>query len=183
MNRQVMIEMAADIREMMAEVSWGAGMWLDRMDEHADGGFSPSGQSLDGGGHGSDVSNPTAKAGERIKRDPTVQTQREAERLLLKIHRDATTLFGMYRSNVTPREAPAKMGNPGCELCTDVVPGFYVPASVTVEVTVRDRKGRESTKRYRLDEWCYRYWLKYHRLPDRDQLVAHAEGRRVRVPA
>jgi hypothetical protein len=190
-------ELANKSRDKLAEVVWGFDTWARRIDEWTDTGLGSS--PLDGSGGGSDVSRPTERRviDDRVddkqpqpideairnnhhRRDPTAAYRRQLEARIVKIAREIDDLHADYERDVEPRMAPPKMGDPGCELCTDVVPGHRCETAWTTSI-VEKVKGREVTRKIRVCRWCGDFKVKKGRVPTMDERVAHAEGRRVRV--
>lgn len=170
---------------LASAVWWGMPGWRARVQEMSDGGL-PSGGDGSMGASGADpVSSQLDERGRR-RMDPAERERRDLERAAEACQRAMSVLWNTYARTASTRVPPARMEDPGCEMCA-MVPDHWCPTYVTIETPV-NRKGRPLTKKMRLCFWCYRRQRPseqggWGRLPSHDEVQAHAEGRRVRRSA
>jgi len=185
-------EMLYQSREMIAEISWGAEGWLERLDEMA--GIYPG---AGGGGSSKGThSDPTGSA--HGKKDPGAMDKRAAEKLMQRIYKDVLDLFGEWERNRAPKRLTTNhLTDPGCEPCTSIpatldngAPGYplhFCASHTTADIVERKpgKRGKvvETTQRVRLCSSCYTFWRRNDRLPNVYEVVDHINGkRRVKTP-
>lgn len=133
-----------------------------------------------GGGSGELVGAESALA------DGTDVAKQELDRWKRAIKRsldEACRALDQYRRLVQPREGIEKLADPGCELCAKV-PAHWCPVygSRIIMTEPTAKRGRPTYRTLLLCQWCFQFtWpSRAGRLPEHDEVAAHAEGRRVR---
>lgn len=191
--------------DRLAEVRWGLGAYLERVQDFADGGF-PSGGS---GGSSASAADPTGSDRFRLSRDPARAELRAFDREAAAVFAAAQRLHERYARYAQPQEAPARMSDPGCELCAEVTltppmaecktcrpftacpehEGYphWSATYVSSEIDIGTPSKPKRAKR-RMCYWCWQFSRPVDRggrgrLPSKEERHAHATGRRVRVGA
>lgn len=137
-----------------------------------------------GGAGGSELTPAEAGAESRMEGQTDTAEQVEAEYLreLTSSFDAACRAYERWKRVVQPREGVAKLTEPGCELCAQV-PDHWCPVFGfrVVMSEPETRRDRSTFRTLWLCEWCFtRTWpSRMGRLPTHDEVVAHAEGRRV----
>lgn len=197
-----------DSLDRLTEVRWGLQAYLDRVAEWSDDGF-PSGGS---GSSSSSFGRPTeARLDDEGRRhpDPAKAELRAFDRQVDRMFVESRKLHKLWANVCDPPTPAARQSDPGCELCAEIslarpTPlckacrphracdehggyGHWSPTYVTTDVEVGTPK-KPKAARLALCYWC---WHKtrpverggWGRIPTKDERLAHAEGRRVRVSA
>lgn len=179
------------LAELMAAMHHGRPALERRLAELA-GGYSTAG----GSGSGEPKQENAEEAGVKLTRteagaqsamegqQDTAKREREAwERELDRTLREAARVWERYRRLVQPRDGVEKLADPGCELCAKVE-GHWCPVYGAKAILIEpvSKKGRAKVRVVTLCQWCLQFtWpSRAGRLPQHEEVVAHAEGRKVR---
>lgn len=183
-------EQLAQATDLLNEVRWGQTAYLDRISEMT--GHYPGGSGQGGGGRGS-YSDPTL--GATGKRDPGREELADYDSALTEVYRAVRELHRLWSRVQAPVEPPDKVSDPGCQPCSKVPeaqarvarrmkvePGeplvHWCPTYCHVDVA-----GPKGKTRVRVCQPHYSLFRRLSRLPTDEELLAHVEGRRVRVSA
>jgi hypothetical protein len=138
-----------------------------------------------GGGGGSGELTPTEAGAESAMSGAPDTAKRELDDWKRAIGRsldEACRALEQYRRLVQPRDGIEKMADPGCELCAKV-PAHWCPiyGARIIMTEPTSKKGRPTYHTLLLCQWCFQFtWpSRAGRLPEHDEVIAHAEGRRV----
>lgn len=168
------------LAELSAAMHHGRDAFSQRVSEM--GGYYPSKGEGAGTSH---LTQPEAatealRAGQR---DVATIEMDDWERELQRAVDAACRAWDRYRRVVQPKGGVEKLAEPGCELCAKV-PAHWRPVfgSLVIMTEPTSKKGRPTYRTLLLCQWCFQFtWpSRAGRLPVHDEVVAHAEGRRVR---
>ena len=177
-------ELIAEASDLLNEVRWSLPGYVDRVDEMT-GRFPGGGSGLGGGAppKGSH-SDPTFSA--PGSRDPGRDEKSNLIRDVRVLHQAVLAVYGRWDRGRLRTTAPARLKDPGCELCTNIpaklpdgTPGateHWCPSYCSIDRPAR--KG-DKTIKIRVCSWCYQFKRRQGRVPNLKELVAHSEGRRV----
>lgn len=132
-----------------------------------------------GGGSKGSHADPTQRQVEAIiddgRTDPAAKVAKDFERRLEAALHAAEDLWSEYKRVTQPRVGVSKLKDPGCELCAKVAE-HWCPTFGSLDVGAKPNQ-----RRAKLCSWCYRFAVPsgQGRLPTDDEVLAHAEGRRV----
>lgn len=175
-------ERLARLAAIVEGIRWGMPCYDARLVEMAAG--FPAGGS--GGGSKGDHADPTCDQAAAIidkhRRDPAKEARRRFDQRLEAAERVFGDLLHEYSEVTHVRMGKTKTEDPGCELCNQV-PDHWCMTYATVKVTSKPkRKGEEPIVRpVRLCSWCYSHQRpdRAGRMPSHDEVLLHAQGRRV----
>ena len=157
-------------------IRWGMPGYDARLVEMSAG--FPGGSGGGGATKGSH-SDPVERQVEAIlddkRTDPAAKAQKDFERHLAQTLRAAEELWAVYKRVNAPQMGIGRMKDPGCELCAKVADHWCATFS-TLEVGTKPNQ-----RKAKLCAWCYRFAVPsgQGRLPNEDEVLAHAQGRRV----
>lgn len=154
---------------------------FDRRVSELSGGFSSRGE---GGGSGDGLTQAEAGAESALAgQSDTGMAELEAwERDIARSLDIACRAWERYTRLVQPRDGVEKLADPGCELCA-LVPAHWCPVYGTrvIMTEPKSKRARPQLRTLMLCQWCFTFtWpSRAGRLPEPEEVEAHAEGRRV----
>lgn len=204
-------ELLAQSRDCLAEMSWGLAAFVARKREQM-GGYPAGGSGSSAVAYSQPVERQLREEGHKPEcnerdicncaarlvtaHDKAAHELNDFDKALRRINRDVRKVWTAYKDNVAPTQAPARMADPGCEMCAEVENHWcasFMETEVVVEVPAKAKSRKQARKprtvaqlrKLRLCEWCYRFSRPYRhgRLPSLEELHTHASGKRVRVKA
>jgi hypothetical protein len=180
-----LIDMLDGLAGAVAEIRAAlvAGAW-QRMGDYAEG---PPSSRLDAGPGGGGISDPTARAALSRSRFLAHSHQETFRAALTEASRGlsrASAVAALYPAIDPSAVLTLAKGDPGCESCSRV-DGPRGPRWEPTHPKLSGRTdvaGRLARARH-LCSWCYDKVLAWDRLPTREELELHHQGRRVPWPA